>query len=121
MIINNCPSDKIMNPKTGRCVLKSGLIAKKLIFSIINDSITYNKKVDKINIGLLTKDELFNLVKSNFFIIADGCSQFNNFYKIMIDSNNRKYPFIIILYDYEKVLTIALFQNEKEANKYYYK
>lgn len=120
MIINNCPSDKIINPKTGRCILKSGLIAKKLIFSIINDSINYNKKNDKIIIGLLTKDELFNLVKSHFFIIADSCSLFNKYYKIMIDTNNKKYPFIIILYDYEKILTIALFENEKEANKFYF-
>ena len=120
MIKNDCPSNKIINPKTGRCILKSGLIAKKLIFNIINDSITYNKKNNKINIGLITKDELLKLVEYNFVIITDGCSLFNKFYKIMIASNNKKYPFIVILYDNQEKLIIALFENEKEADKYYF-
>jgi len=38
----------------------------------------------------------------------------------MIASNNKKYPFIVILYDNQENLTIALFENEKEADKYYF-
>ena len=34
--MKNCPSNKILNPLTNRCVLKSGLIGKKILKTHIN-------------------------------------------------------------------------------------
>jgi len=41
-----CPSDKILNPKTMRCVLKTGAIGKKLL-SLINDNKDNKKELKK--------------------------------------------------------------------------
>ena len=32
--MKNCPSNKILNPLTNRCVLKSGLIGKKILTEV---------------------------------------------------------------------------------------
>jgi len=46
--MKNCPSNKILNPITNRCVLRSGLIGKKILKNHIN-KIT-SSKCNKINL-----------------------------------------------------------------------
>jgi predicted RNA methylase len=42
--MNKCPDDKILNPKTGRCVNKKGLIGKKILNENIKDNVKDNIK-----------------------------------------------------------------------------
>ena len=58
----NCPKDKIINPGTGRCVLKSGKIGRKLIEGACADDMIVNplthrcvKKTGKIGMELMKK------------------------------------------------------------------
>ncbi len=130
MIIKICSDDKIYNPKTGRCVLKSGIIGQRLlkeskidelIIGKINEMISNNKKIDKINIGILYEiNQINKIIESSFNIITSGCSMFNKNYKIMFEIKDKKFSFGIIFYEVNNYMTIALFNTEKEANKYYY-
>jgi len=70
---NKCPSDKIINPKTGKCVLKSGKVGQEILKTIVKPtkstkSTKSSKSVKPIgNIG----------VPSEFKKIAEDCSRLN--------------------------------------------
>jgi len=91
-----CPDNKILNPKTGRCVLKSGKIGKALLVS--------NKKVDKKKISInnpakyncvnlkcakKVKKEGWNLYKfpKNYFLYSSQSTEMSNDIKWYGDKN----------------------------------
>ena len=78
--MKNCPSNKILNPTTNRCVLKSGLIGKKLLKSYLNNKCNKIKLnwennscyIDSLLVALfINKDKFINK-------IDDICDILNN-------------------------------------------
>lgn len=86
--MKNCPSNKILNPTTNRCVLKSGLIGKKLLKSYLNNKCNKIKLnwennscyIDSLLVALfINKDKFIN----TYLLKADLIDYGNSTLKII--------------------------------------